>query len=397
MVVAFLSIFVIYISFRVGLDIYESAFIKEEATKEAVLMRQKEYIEAGIYAIYQKIIDIFSAFASLFVVVVLFFGGLWLINYFDHNNSLITVFVYFAMVYIVNLPIEIYQKIVDKKFGFNKSSWKLFIVDEIKKIILFVIFGGAVMWVLIYFINHFKNWWLIGFGFTFLVILLINLLLPYFMMFFNKFTPLDNENLKQDIENIMDKVGFRASGIFVMDASKRDGRLNAFFGGFGKSKRVVLFDTLINKLSPKEIIAVLGHELGHFKHKDLIKNITMMGILMFGLFAIIGNLPDALFEQMNISKTAGNILVLAFIIGEVYFYLLSPVVNFISSHNEFEADKMGAELGDAKDLKSALIKLVNENKSFPKSSKIYSIIYHSHPSVIERIKELEKKSETLGV
>jgi STE24 endopeptidase len=397
MVVAFLSIFVIYISFRVGLDIYESAFIKEEATKEAVLMRQKEYIEAGIYAIYQKIIDIFSAFASLFVVVVLFFGGLWLINYFDHNNSLITVFVYFAMVYIVNLPIEIYQKIVDKKFGFNKSSWKLFIVDEIKKIILFVIFGGAVMWVLIYFINHFKNWWLIGFGFTFLVILLINLLLPYFMMFFNKFTPLDNENLKQDIENIMDKVGFRASGIFVMDASKRDGRLNAFFGGFGKSKRVVLFDTLINKLSPKEIIAVLGHELGHFKHKDLIKNITMMGILMFGLFAIIGNLPDALFEQMNISKTAGNILVLAFIIGEVYFYLLSPVVNFISRYNEFEADKMGAELGDAKDLKSALIKLVNENKSFPKSSKIYSIIYHSHPSVIERIKELEKKSETLGV
>ncbi len=397
MVVAFLSIFVIYISFRVGLDIYESAFIKEEATKEAVLMRQKEYIEAGIYAIYQKIIDIFSAFASLFVVVVLFFGGLWLINYFDHNNSLITVFVYFAMVYIVNLPIEIYQKIIDKKFGFNKSSWKLYIIDEIKKIILFVIFGGAVMWVLIYFINHFKNWWLIGFGFTFLVILLINLLLPYFMMFFNKFTPLDNENLKQDIENIMDKVGFRASGIFVMDASKRDGRLNAFFGGFGKSKRVVLFDTLINKLSPKEIIAVLGHELGHFKHKDLIKNITMMGILMFGLFAIIGNLPDALFEQMNVSKTAGNILVLAFIVGEVYFYLLSPVVNFISRHNEFEADKMGAELGDAKDLKSALIKLVNENKSFPKSSKIYSIIYHSHPSVIERIKELEKKSETLGV
>ena len=217
------------------------------------------------------------------------------------------------------------------------------------------------------------------------------------MLILNKFSPLDNENLKQDIENIMDKVGFRASGIFVMDASKRDGRLNAFFGGFGKSKRVVLFDTLINKLSPKEIIAVLGHELGHFKHKDLIKNITMMGILMFGLFAIIGNLPDALFEQMNISKTAGNILVLAFIIGEVYFYLLSPVVNFISRYNEFEADKMGAELGDAKDLKSALIKLVNENKSFPKSSKIYSIIYHSHPSVIERIKELEKKSETLGV
>jgi STE24 endopeptidase len=152
-----------------------------------------------------------------------------------------------------------------------------------------------------------------------------------------------------------------------------------------------LFDTLVEKLTPKEILAVLGHELGHFKHKDIIKNIAMMGVMMFGLFFIIGNLPDSLFKELNIQKTAGNILVLAFIIGEVYFYFLSPVINLISRHNEFAADEMGAELGDASNLKSALIKLVKENKSFPKSSKIYSIMYHSHPSVLERIEELDKK------
>ena len=218
------------------------------------------------------------------------------------------------------MPVVIYSKIIDKKFGFNKSSWKLFIIDEIKKIVLFMIIGGAIFWVLVYFIDNFKNWWLISFVFVFIVILAINMLYPIFMTLFNKFTPLENEELKESIETIMNKVGFKANGIFVMDASKRDSRLNAFFGGFGKTKRVVLFDTLIEKLTPKEILAVLGHELGHFKHKDIIKNITMMAVMMFGLFFIIGNLPDSLFDELHIQKNAGNILVLAFIIGEVYFY-----------------------------------------------------------------------------
>jgi len=391
MLIGFLAIFVFYISFRIGLDIYESFYIKEEASKDAVLMERSEYLEAGLYAVYKKIIDIFDALSSLLVVVLLLSGGLFLINYFDNNNSLITVFAYFVLVYIISLPVVIYSKIIDKKFGFNKSSWKLFIVDEIKKAVLFVLIGGAIFWGLIYFIDNFKNWWIIGFVFVFAVILAVNMLYPIFMTIFNKFTPLENEELKQSIESIMDRVGFKASGIFVMDASKRDSRLNAFFGGFGKTKRVVLFDTLVEKLTPKEILAVLGHELGHFKHKDIIKNIAMMGFMMFGLFFIIGHLPDSLFDEIHIQKNAGNILVLAFIIGEVYFYLLSPIVNLISRHNEFGADEMGAELGSSEDLKSALIKLVKENKSFPKSSKLYSIMYHSHPSVLERIEELDKK------
>jgi len=391
MLMGFLAIFVLYISFRIGLDIYESFYIKEEASKDAVLMERSEYLEAGLYAVYKKIIDIFDALSSLLVVVLLLSGGLFLINYFDNNNSLITVFAYFVLVYIISLPVVIYSKIIDKKFGFNKSSWKLFIVDELKKTVLFILIGGAIFWGLIYFIDNFKNWWLIGFVFVFAVILSINMLYPIFMTIFNKFIPLENEELKNSIEEMMQKVNFKASGIFVMDASKRDGRLNAFFGGFGKTKRVVLFDTLVEKLTPKEILAVLGHELGHFKHKDIIKNIAMMGLMMFGLFFIIGHLPDSLFDEIHIQKTAGNILVLAFIIGEVYFYLLSPVINLISRHNEFGADEMGAELVSGADLKSALIKLVRENKAFPKSSKLYSIMYHSHPSVLERIEELDKK------
>jgi len=391
-VTIFLIIFAIYISFRVGLDIYESFYIKNEAVKEAVLMEKKEYLESALYAVYKKIIDIFDSFISLFIVVVLLAGGLYLINYLDNNNSLITILSYFGIVYVLSLPLHIYSKIIDKKFGFNKSSWKLFIIDEIKKIVLFLLFATPIFYGLIYFIENFKNWWIIGFGFVFIVILLINILYPIFMTLFNKFTPLNDEKLKNDIEAMMQKVGFKSNGIFVMDASKRDSRLNAFFGGFGKTKRVVLFDTLLEKLDSNEILAVLGHELGHFQHKDIIKNIAIMGIMMFGLFFIISHLPNSLFEELHIEKNGGNILVLGIIISEVYFYFLSPLINLISRHNEFEADKTGATLSDAKYLKSALIKLVKENKSFPKSSKLYSIMYHSHPSVLERIKELENEA-----
>jgi len=388
MLIGFLTIFTIYIAFRVGLDIYESFYIKQELEKEAVLMDKKEYIEAGLYAVYQKIIDIFDAFSSLFIVALLLFGGLWAINYYDNSNSILTIFAYFTIVYFFSLPINIYKKIIDTRFGFNKASWKLFVIDEIKKIVLFIVFGGIIFYGLIYFIENFDNWWIIGFVFVFIVIVIINILLPFFMSMFNKFTPLEDDDLKHSIEEMMDKVGFKSSGIFVMDASKRDGRLNAFFGGFGSTKRVVLFDTLVDKLSKNEILAVLGHELGHFKHKDIIKNIVMIGIMMFGLFFIIGHLPDSLFEEMRITKTAGNILVIGFIISEVYFYILSPIMNLISRHNEFEADKMGASLGGNDYLKSALIKLVNENKAFPKASKLYSLMYHSHPSVLERIEKL---------
>jgi STE24 endopeptidase len=209
-------------------------------------------------------------------------------------------------------------------------------------------------------------------------------------MIFNKFTPLEDEELKNSIEEMMQKVGFKSNGIYIMDASKRDTRLNAYFAGLGKSKRVVLFDTLLNKLSKKEILAVLGHELGHFKNKDILKNISLVGLMLFILFAIFGNLPDSLFKSLNIPKSGANIIMLAILFSEVIFFVLSPIINLVSRNNEFKADEVGSELVDKKALASALKKLVNENKHYPKVSKIYSLIYYTHPPIIERLKRPEK-------
>ena len=384
----------IYVFIKIVLEIHEVLFIKKEFEKGPVLMKLEDYKNAAIYAINKHTINIFNALISMFLVVFWLSGGLFILNFtLYRDGSLLSeleiLFAFFAVNYVLTLPIHIWEKHIDKRFGFNVAPWKLFVADEVKKIALFVIFGGAFFAGLIYFIEHFENWWLIGFLFTFAVVVLINVLYPFFAAFFNKFEPLEDKELKEAIEDMMEKVGFKSSGIFVMDASKRDTRLNAYFAGLGKSKRVVLFDTLLKKLSKEEILAVLGHELGHFKHKDILKNIAVVGVMLFVIFYIFGHLPDTLFNELHIPKSGVNIVILALLFSDMIFFVLQPLVNMISRHNEFEADKTGSELVSKKDLASALEKLVSENRHFPKVSKIYSFIHYTHPPILERLEKLK--------
>jgi STE24 endopeptidase len=396
MVNALIAIFGLCVFIKIFLEIKEVIFIKDVFGEGAIFMSLEDYRDAAIYSIYKHTINIFNALISLFLVVFWLSGGLFIINFlFFKQHSMLSqleiLFTFFAINYILTMPINIWEKHIDKKFGFNVASWSMFFVDEIKKIFLFIIFGGVFFAGLIYFIENFKNWWLIAFVFTFGVVILINLLYPFFAQIFNKFTSLEDEELKEAIESMMEKVGFKSSGIYVMDASKRDTRLNAYFAGFGNTKRVVLFDTLLKKLNKDEILAVLGHELGHFKHKDIFKNIAAVGVMLFVLFAIFGNLPDNLFKEFMIEKIGANIIILALLFSEVVFFAMQPFVNLISRHNEFYADEMGSELVSSKDLANALKKLVSVNKHFPRVSKLYSFIYYSHPPILERLEKLEGK------
>ncbi len=391
-----IALFGIYVFIKILLEIREVFYIKKVFEKGPVLLKPKDFEIAALYAINKHTINIFNALISMFLVVFWLSGGLFIINFWLYKpgsiiSELEILGVFFVVNYIMTLPIHIWEKHIDKKFGFNVAPWKLFFIDEIKKIILFIILGGIFFAGLIYFIDNFKNWWLWGFLFTFLVVILINILYPIFAALFNKFEPLKDEELKNNIEDLMNKVGFKSNGIFVMDASKRDTRLNAYFAGLGKSKRVVLFDTLLKKLNKEEILAVLGHELGHFKHKDILKNIAVVGIVLFVLFYIFGHLPDKLFKELMIPKIGANIIILALLYSEVIFFIFQPLINLISRHNEFAADEMGAELVNKKALASALKKLVSENKYFPKVSKLYSFIYYSHPPILERLEKLEDK------
>ncbi len=389
-----IALYGVYVFIKIMIEIKEVIFIKDEFKKGPVLMDFESFKTAAIYSIYKHTIEIFNSLISLFLVVFWLSGGLFIINFLLYKGTLISeleiLFVFFAINYLLTLPIHIWEKHIDKKFGFNVAPWKMFFVDEIKKIVLFLILGGAFFAALIYFIEHFKNWWLIGFVFSFVVIILVNILYPFFAAMFNKFEPLSDEELKSAIENMMEKVGFKSNGIYVMDASKRDTRLNAYFAGLGKSKRVVLFDTLLKKLNKDEILAVLGHELGHFKHKDILKNIAVMGVVLFIIFFIFGHLPDSLFKDLGVPKNGVNIVILMLLFMDMIMFILQPLINAISRHNEFAADDFGGSLVDRKVLARALRKLVIENKHFPKVSKLYSKIYYTHPPIIERIERLEK-------
>lgn len=394
--IIFISLYVLPICIIAMIQI---AYIK--AQNDVVILSKDDFEIAKNYAITMQIYSIIEAIWS--GVLFIFWANLGLhllLNLFDENLSsavfgAIFVVIFLAINAIFALPLDAYKSlIIDKSFGFSKISGGLFAVDFLKSFIMTLIFGFVIAFALVWLIENIAFWWIWGFVLMLFVAIGANIIYPLIIApIFNKFTPLNDETLKSRIEGIMQRVGFKANGIFVMDASKRDGRLNAYFGGFGKAKRVVLFDTLLSKVSQNELLAILGHELGHFKHKDLLKNICIMAFVLFALFFIAGNLPQWLFADFesgfeNGKNGALTLCVLILIANLISFYFM-PIINFFSRKAEYEADEFGANLTNKADLRNALAKLVSENKAFPYSHRIFVFFYMSHPPLIERLKALE--------
>jgi STE24 endopeptidase len=388
-------LFTVYTLIKIYISVMQIGFITEEKNGEAILMSQEKFQIAGEYAIKKERLGILSTLVDYGMFVWWVLGGfLWLSNTLGTDNSVLDgvlfLFGFIAVGFIVGLPFELYQTFkIDKEYGFTQTTPKLYIIDQLKSTALFIVFGGAIFYILSWIIVNVFSWWLWGFILLFSIALLINIIYPTIIApIFNKFTPLEEGELKDAIEKMMQGVGLKSDGVFVLDASKRDSRLNAYFGGLGKSKRVVLFDTLMEKLSNKELLAVLGHELGHFSHGDIWKNIGMMGVLLFSSFFILGNLPATLFIEMGIEKTAGAEIAMMMILLPLLSFVFTPILSAVSRHNEYAADEFGSELGGKENLVSALMKLVEENKAFPKSHAMYAFFYYTHPPVLERIKEL---------
>jgi STE24 endopeptidase len=320
------------------------------------------------------------------------------LEYSGWMKAVIFIDLFIIINWFLGLPFELYSTFtLDKKYGFSNMTPKLFIQDTIKSGILFLVFGSLVIAGLSLIIENFPNWWIWGFAFIFGVIIVINMVYPLVRdKMFDKFSPLEDKELEEKINKLLEQVGFKSSGVFSVDASKRDNRLNAYFGGLGSTKRVVLFDTLVEKLSHNELLAVLGHELGHFKNGDILKNIGIMGVVMFVFFGIFGNLPEELFLQLKLSNEPYAIILVFLMFSPILSFFLMPLISAISRHNEYEADEFGSNLQTKEDLVSALLKLANENKSFPLSHPIYIFFYYSHPPLVERLKELGYTGAGIG-
>jgi len=384
----------IYTFMKLYISVMQIGYINEEKRKTPVLMSADKYLVAGNYAVAKGRVEIVSTFVDYLVFIWWVFAGFaWLSSSIQMEDSILQavafLFGFIAVNFIVGLPFELYQTFkIDEAFGFNKMTIKMYIIDTLKSTLLFIILGGAIFALLVWIIESYEAWWLWGFVAMFTVAVMANVLAPTFMALFNKFSPLEEGELKEKITKMMNETGLKSDGIFVMDASKRDSRLNAFFGGLGKSKRVVLFDTLLEKLNTKELLAVLGHELGHFTHGDIWKNIGLMGLLLFIAFYLFGHLPDALFTQMGVIPEAGVQIAMLMLLLPLVSFVFTPFMSYVSRHNEYAADEFGSQMGGKENLVSALMKLVTENKAFPKSHPLVIFFYYTHPPVLERLKEL---------
>ena len=296
---------------------------------------------------------------------------------------------------LLNFPWSVYSTFVlEERFGFNRSTPKIFILDRVKGLCLGALLGVPLLYgILLIFQGLGKWWWLVSFIFLTLFQLTLVWLYPTVIApLFNKFKPLEGEELRGGIENLVTRAGFNAKEVFVMDASKRSSHGNAYFTGFGKNKRVVFFDTLLNGLTTQEILAILAHELGHMKLKHIPKSLITSLILSFLGFWLMGTLANEnwFYSGHFIRIISPGVLLLLFsqALG-VYTFWFGPISSWISRKREFEADAYAAGETGAQDLVSGLLKLYKENASPVVTDKIYSGFYHSHPPALERIKRLQ--------
>ena len=399
MLMTIVGIYTFYVAVSIYTSVMQIGYINIAKRKTPILLSAKDFLKAGNYAVAKEKLAIVNTFVDYLLFIAWMGEG---IKFLEHNffmmesdalKNVVIVMGFVVINYIVSLPFSYYEKfVIDTEYGFNKSTLAQWIKDTLISFVTMILLGSGVVFVLYEIMSSFELWWLWSFLFIFGVVIAINMLYPTFRaMFFDKVKPLEDEELDSEIKRLMDATGFVSSGVFVSDASKRDSRLNAYFGGFGKTKRVVLFDTLLEKLSTKELLAVLGHELGHFAHGDIYKNIALVGAMLFAMFAIFGNLPDSLYMELGLPKEPYVVMILLMLFMPVLGFIMMPIMGVISRHNEYEADKMGSELGGpagAIELANALQKLVSENRSFPLSHPLYIFFHYTHPPVIERLKEL---------
>ena len=300
---------------------------------------------------------------------------------------------------VISLPIESYETFVlEEKFGFNKTTPKTFIKDQIKTLLLFCIFLPPVLSLFVYIIIKGGKYFYIFSEILFIIIIFVFLwIYPNFIQpLFNKFKDLEEGELKEGIFNLAKRVNYPLTKIYEMDQSERSSHSNAYLFGFGKNKRIVLYDTLIKNLQKEEIIGVLGHELGHWKKYHFIANLTFVLSIVFIFFYFLKFylMEKTIFVNFGFEQQSVFIgLFLFFLIYSPIFYFITILQYFMTRKFEYQADNFACELGYGEELKSALKKLSEENKSNLDPDPLYSIVNYSHPTLIERVRAINKFQE----
>ncbi len=308
----------------------------------------------------------------------------------------------FVIMSLVDLPLSYYRTfVIEERFGFNKMTPVMFFTDLLKQAILGLLLGAPLLLCVLWLMEKMGNdWWLYAWLAWIAFNLFVLAIFPTWIApLFNKFTPLEDATLKTRIEQLMSKCGFKASGLFVMDGSRRSNHGNAYFTGFGKTKRIVFFDTLLARLNAAEIEAVLAHELGHFKHRHVIKRIVISFVMSLAFLGLLGYLmqQDWFYAGLGVNvdsvPSTAMALLLFFLVMPVFTFLFHPISSLYSRKHEFEADAYAAQNASAHDLIRALVKLYQDNAATLTPDPLHSAFYDSHPPASIRVAHLQSQGQ----
>ncbi|MFO1405306.1 MAG: M48 family metallopeptidase [Azonexus sp.] len=313
-----------------------------------------------------------------------------------HAYGLALIFSVLAIQSVADLPFALYRQfVIEERFGFNRMTLGLFFSDFAKQSLLAGAIGVPVLLAVLWLMGNLSSlWWLYVWIFWCVFSLSIHFIYPTWIApLFNKFSPLGEGEMKTRIEALLSRCGFRSSGLFVMDGSKRSSHGNAYFTGFGNNKRIVFFDTLLERLAPAEVEAVLAHELGHFRRRHVVKHIALSFLLSLFFLWLLGVLIETPGFFAGLGVAGGNTalaLVLFFLVIPVFTFPFHPLTSYLSRRHEFEADAYAAENAGADDLVRALVKLYQDNAATLTPDPLHSLFYDSHPPAAQRIEHLHR-------
>ena len=398
---------IIYGISKIALDLYQIKFISsvsvtdQEMTKLAIdddfLNKSNEYNNEKLK------VSIFASGLSLIITYLIIFAtGMDLIRSLSEsipisfiNNDLKIILVFYLVLTLINLPINYYKTfIVEQKFGFNKSTKNLFFKDFfistiLSLIIVMVLFKA---FQIIYYASE-DFWWL----YIWILFIFVNILTAYIFPtliapLFNKFKKLEGGDLSKSITDLVNDTGFPLDDLYVMDGSKRSSHSNAYFTGMFGKKRIVFFDTLLDILNTGEIKSVLAHEIGHYKEKHILQSTILLSFLSLALLYLFSMFINTILAQEALFTpvTTSYIAIIFMLLSPMILFFIMPLLSLFSRKNEYEADNFAKRYANSEDLISSLLKLYRGNLSLVKSSSIYSAFYYSHPSVFDRISNLER-------
>nr|ALV86806.1 peptidase M48 [uncultured bacterium P11N2] len=417
----FLTALVLSTALRIWLDVrhmrHVSAHRNQVPGEFADRIAPADHLRAADYTVAKGRLGLVEIVIDVAVLLALTLGGglqaldaalrTWLGSGYAHDLAL------FAGVgllgFVIGLPISLYRTFrLEAAFGFNKMTWRLWLADLLKGGLLTVLVGAPLLLAVLWLMQAMgARWWLYVWLFWMGFNLLVLVLYPTVIApLFNKFSPLADVALKQRIEALLTRCGFASSGLFVMDGSKRSAHGNAYFTGFGAARRIVFFDTLLEKLAPQEIEAVLAHELGHYHHRHVLKRIALLAVMSFAMLWLLGQVIDqqwfyaglkvmrsGIFESVSghtdgADGTAMGLLLFSMVLP-VFLFPLAPLASALSRRDEYQADAYAAKQTAADDLVSALVKLYRDNAATLTPDPLYSLFHDSHPPASQRIAHLQ--------